>query len=134
LIQIWHRGKHARYFNPKIYQEAEAEAKKANRGMWVPFVPQRAEPVWHLFAVRHQQRDNLQKFLTKCNVGTLIHYPVLPHLSKAYAEQGWKLGDYPISEKIADTMLSLPIGPHLTENMQAEVVSKLKAFFKKKSR
>ena len=100
----------------------------------LPFVPQWAEPVWHLFVVRYQQRDNLQNFLTKCKIGTLIHYPVPPHLSKAYAEHGRKFGDYPISEKMADTMLSLPMGPHLTENMQAEVVAKLMDFFKNKSR
>jgi len=100
----------------------------------LPFVPQWAEPVWHLFVVRHGQRANLQKFLTKYKIGTLIHYPMPPHLSKAYTENGWKLGDYPIAEKIADTILSLPIGPHLTEDMQAEVVAKLKVFFKNKSR
>jgi dTDP-4-amino-4,6-dideoxygalactose transaminase len=94
----------------------------------LPLVPQWAEPVWHLFAVRHQQRDSLQNFLTECKVGTLIHYPVPPHLSEAYAEHGWKIGDYPIAEKLADTLLSIPMGPHLTENMQVEVISKLKEF------
>ena len=94
----------------------------------LPFVPQWAEPVWHLFVVRHPQRDNLQKFLTKSNIGTLIHYPVPPHLSEAYADQGCQYGDYPIAETMAVTILSLPMGPHLTENMQAEVISKLKDF------
>jgi len=94
----------------------------------LPSVPRWAEPVWHLFVVRHQQRNNLQGFLTKCKIGTLIHYPVPPHLSAAYAEQGWNLGDYPITETIAETTLSLPIGPHLTEMMQQEVISKVKAF------
>ena len=96
----------------------------------LPFVPHWAEPVWHLFVVRHQQRDDLQKFLTKCKVGTLIHYPVPPHLSGAYADQDCKFRDYPITEKLANTVLSLPMGPHLTGNLQAEVVSKLKDFFK----
>ena len=94
----------------------------------LPFVPQWAEPVWHLFVVRHPQRDTLQKFLTKSNIGTLIHYPVPPHLSEAYADQGCQYGDYPIAKNIADTILSLPMGPHLTENMQAEVISKLRDF------
>jgi dTDP-4-amino-4,6-dideoxygalactose transaminase len=97
-------------------------------GLTIPSVPRWAEPVWHLFAVRHQQRDKLQKFLAEGKIGTLIHYPVPPHLSEAYAEQGWKLGDYPVTEKMADTILSLPIGPHLTEMMQKEVISKVKAF------
>ena len=64
-----------------------------------------------------------------------MHYPVPPHLSEAYAEHGWKFCDYPITEKLADTMLSIPIGPHLTENMQADVISKLKEFsFLRKNR
>lgn len=94
----------------------------------LPFVPRWAEPVWHLFVVRHRQRDNLQKFLTKCEVGTLIHYPVPPHLSGAYEDQDWKFRDYPITEKLAGTVLSIPIGPHLTGNMQADVINKLMEF------
>jgi dTDP-4-amino-4,6-dideoxygalactose transaminase len=78
--------------------------------------------------VRHEQRDRLQDFFSEYKIGTLIHYPVPPHLSEAYAEQGWKSGDYPVTEKMADTVLSLPIGPHLTEIMQQEVISKVKAF------
>jgi dTDP-4-amino-4,6-dideoxygalactose transaminase len=94
----------------------------------LPSVPRWAKPVWHLFVVRHEQRDRLQDFFSEYKIGTLIHYPVPPHLSEAYAEQGWKSGDYPVTEKMADTVLSLPIGPHLTEIMQQEVISKVKAF------
>ena len=94
----------------------------------LPSVPKWAKPVWHLFVVRHPQRDRLQEFLAEFKIGTLIHYPVPPHLSEAYAEQGWKFGDYPVTEKMADTVLSLPIGPHLSEIMQQEVMSKVKAF------
>ena len=94
----------------------------------LPSVPRWAKPAWHLFVVRHRQRNRLQEFLAECKIGTLIHYPVPPHLSEAYAEQGWKSGDYPVTEKMADTVLSLPMGPHLTEIMQQEVISKVKAF------
>jgi dTDP-4-amino-4,6-dideoxygalactose transaminase len=97
----------------------------------LPSIPHWAEPVWHLFVVRHRHRDKLKEFLTTCKVGTLIHYPVPPHLSGAYAEHGWRIGDYPITEKLADTNLSIPMGPHLTEEMQAVVISNLKRFFKK---
>lgn len=101
----------------------------------LPFVPRWAEPVWHLFVVRHRQRDNLKEYFTEYKIGTLIHYPVPPHLSGAYAEHGWKFGDYPITEKLADTMLSIPMGPHLTEDMQTDVISKLKEFsFLRKNR
>jgi dTDP-4-amino-4,6-dideoxygalactose transaminase len=79
----------------------------------LPFVPKWAEPVWHIFAVRHDNRDQFQDSLAKAGVGTLIHYPIPPHLSGAYAKAGWKPGDFPMAEGNAKTELSLPIGPHL---------------------
>lgn len=84
----------------------------------VPCVPVWAEPVWHLFPLRHGRRDELQRSLAEAGIGTLIHYPVPPHLSGAYANAGWKPGDFPIAEKIAKTELSLPIGPYLTPETQ----------------
>lgn len=71
--------------------------------------------VWHLFVVRHARRDALQQALTARGVGTLIHYPVPPHLQPAYADLGFKRGAFPITEQIHDTCLSLPMGPHLTD-------------------
>jgi dTDP-4-amino-4,6-dideoxygalactose transaminase len=88
----------------------------------LPFVPQWAEPVWHLFALRHVRRDALQASLAKTNVGTLIHYPIPPHLSGAYAAAGWKPGAFPIAEEIAKTELSLPIGPHVEPRGQKIVI------------
>jgi dTDP-4-amino-4,6-dideoxygalactose transaminase len=79
----------------------------------LPFVPEWAEPVWHLFVVRHPKRDALQQKLAAADIGTLIHYPVPAHLSGAYADGPWKRHDFPIAEELAGTVLSLPIGPHL---------------------
>jgi dTDP-4-amino-4,6-dideoxygalactose transaminase len=79
----------------------------------LPFVPEWAEPVWHLFVVRHPKRDALQQKLAAADIGTLIHYPVPAHLSGAYADGPWKRRDFPIAEELAGTVLSLPIGPHL---------------------
>ncbi len=84
-------------------------------GLTLPFVPTWAEPVWHLFVVRHCKRDALQQKLTEADIGTLIHYPVPPHLSGAYADRKWKRGTFPIAEELADTVLSLPMGPHLSK-------------------
>jgi dTDP-4-amino-4,6-dideoxygalactose transaminase len=92
------------------------EALRGVPGLILPQVPDWAEPVWHLFVVRHPERDRLQQKLAESGIGTLIHYPVPPHLSGAYAERGWKRGALPIAESLADTVLSLPMGPHLTEN------------------
>ena len=85
----------------------------------LPFVPEWAEPVWHLFALRHVRRDELQDAMAKAGIGTQIHYPIPPHLSGAYAPSGWKPGDFPLAEEIAKTELSLPVGPHLEPKSQA---------------
>ena len=101
------------------YQAALADATE----LGLPFVPAWAEPVWHLFVVQHANRDALQQGLTEAGIGTLIHYPVPPHLSGAYAETKWAPGAYPVAERLANTVLSLPMGPHLREE-QAELVVK----------
>jgi dTDP-4-amino-4,6-dideoxygalactose transaminase len=87
----------------------------------LPYAPDWAEPVWHLFVVRHPQRDRFQKQLTDAGIGTLIHYPVPPHLSGAYLNGTWSRGSFPLAESLADTVLSLPIGPHLSLE-QADIV------------
>ncbi len=91
-------------------------------GLTVPFVPDWATPVWHLFVVRHAKRDLFQQKLTELGIGTLIHYPVPPHLSGAYAEMRPTLGSQPIAEKTAQEVLSLPIGPHLKQEQTREVL------------
>ncbi|MEI6166048.1 MAG: DegT/DnrJ/EryC1/StrS family aminotransferase [bacterium] len=85
-------------------------------GMKVPLIPHWAEPVWHLFVIRHPQRDELRQALTEAGIGTLIHYPIPPHLSGAYAEMKPSAGSLPIAEQLAQTVLSLPIGPHITKD------------------
>ena len=84
----------------------------------LPFVPDWAAPVWHLFVVRHPQREALQEHLAKCGVQTLIHYPIPPHKSGAFSpNSGSRFANLslPIAEKLANENLSLPIGPHLSE-------------------
>ena len=86
----------------------------------LPSVLPWADSVWHLFVIRHSQRDALQNHLAGQGIQTVIHYPVPPHLSGAYAGMGFKRGDFPIAEKLAGEVLSLPIGPHLTsESIEA---------------
>jgi dTDP-4-amino-4,6-dideoxygalactose transaminase len=104
---------------------AERHSKRLGgvAGLTLPAVPVWAEPAWHLFVVRHAQRDRLQGRLTEAGIGTLIHYPVPPHLSGAYTEMGFSKGAFPLAERIADTVLSLPIGPHLAPE-QADAVAR----------
>lgn len=92
-------------------------------GLTLPFVPDWAEPAWHLFVIQHPQRDALQKALSELGIGTLIHYPIPPHLQQAYAEAGYVEGEFPIAEQIANQCLSLPIGPHLGAQQAVNVVS-----------
>ena len=93
-------------------------------GLTLPFVPAWAEPVWHLFVVRHPKRDALQQGLTEAGIGTLIHYPVPSHLSGAYADGKWAPGAFPVAEALANTVLSLPMGPHLRNAQAGMVVEK----------
>ena len=79
----------------------------------LPFVPEWADPVWHLFVVRSTNRDQALKQLTEAGVSAVIHYPIPPHMQNAYYELKFKEGDFPISELIHREVLSLPIGPHL---------------------
>lgn len=92
----------------------------------LPSIAPGMESVWHIFAVQHPRRDALQQELAKAGVGTLIHYPVPPHLSDAYAELNLKPGSLPIAERLARTVLSLPMGPHLGEKQAEEVVQCIK--------
>lgn len=85
----------------------------ASTDLILPSVLDSTEPVWHIFPVRHPKRDDLQKYLKNKGVDTLIHYPVPPHLSGAYADLNMPKGTFPIAEKIASSELSLPMGPHL---------------------
>jgi dTDP-4-amino-4,6-dideoxygalactose transaminase len=92
----------------------------------LPYVPGWGEPVWHLFVVRSTKRDALQQHLLKAGIKTLIHYPIPPHLQKAYRSLGLREGSLPISEAIHREVLSLPIGPHLTRNQAISVVECLR--------
>ena len=95
----------------------------------LPFVPDWAAPVWHLFVIRTARRDALQAHLAEHGVGTQIHYPIPPHLSAAYRDAGWKRGDFPLAEKFAGEVLSLPIGPHITAEQVDYVCDRLRQFF-----
>jgi dTDP-4-amino-4,6-dideoxygalactose transaminase len=94
----------------------------------LPTVPDWADPAWHLFVIRHPQRDLLQKKLHEAGISTLIHYPIASHQSGAYAGVKLPGGPFPIAEDLANTVLSLPIGPHLSEE-KVEFIVKNKQLF-----
>jgi len=88
----------------------------------LPRVPEWAEPAWHLFVVRHADRDAFQARLAREGVGTLVHYPVPPHLQPAYADLRLAAGDLPIAEAIHREVLSLPIWPGMTDAQVEHVI------------
>ena len=96
-------------------------------GLVLPTVAPWASPVWHLFVIRHPQRDALQQHLAAKGVQTIIHYPVPPHLTDAYPAPVPAL---PIAEQLANEVLSLPIGPHLVEAQIVAVNEAVESFLK----
>lgn len=84
---------------------------------------------YHHYVLRTDRRDDLEAYLKNNGVGVVIHYPVPVHLQPSYAELGYKRGDLPVTEAYADSIVSLPIFPELTNEQVEIVVSKVKAFF-----
>lgn len=96
----------------------------------LPAVHDGASHVYHQFVVRTESRDGLKSYLLEKGIETLIHYPIPPHLQKAYKYLGYVNGDFPIAEHFAETSLSLPIYPGLSESNISQIVDTIKLYFK----
>lgn len=105
------------------------EALKELDGITLPKIANEATHVYHLYVIRTDKRDELQKHLQDNGVGTLIHYPIPPYLQDAYQALGYKKGHFPIAEKIAETALSLPMWPGMSNEEVIEVSNHAKNFF-----
>lgn len=108
----------------KRYHEKIAKTE----GVVVPFQPEWSRPVYHLYVIRVQDRAGLQKHLATAKIDTGIHYPVPLHVQKAYENFGYQKGDFPITEKVASEILSLPMYPSLHDEQQVRVVTELRNF------
>jgi dTDP-4-amino-4,6-dideoxygalactose transaminase len=95
----------------------------------LPYVAIGATHSYHLYVIRTSKRNELQTFLQENGIGTMIHYPIPPHLQEAYKYLGYKKGDFPIAEEIADTCLSLPIWPGMTKKQISNVCSCIAMFY-----
>lgn len=95
----------------------------------LPFTHNQATHVFHLYVVRTKRRHELQTYLSERGIGTLIHYPVPPHLQNAYKTLGYKKGDFPVAEELANTCLSLPLWPGMTGSQVREVATIIRSFF-----
>lgn len=94
----------------------------------LPLTAKHCTHVYHLYVIRTKQRNAMQEFLTAKGIGTMIHYPVPPHLQQAYTALGYKKGDFPIAESMAETYLSLPLYPGIREEEIAFVCNNIKDF------
>jgi dTDP-4-amino-4,6-dideoxygalactose transaminase len=106
----------------KNIASAYSSAFKDHPDITIPYVPDWAEPVWHLYVINSSHRDSLQSYLSKNGIETIIHYPIPPHLQDAYTETLPQSTSLPITEHLALNILSLPIGPHLTEKQSQYII------------
>jgi dTDP-4-amino-4,6-dideoxygalactose transaminase len=84
--------------------------------------------VYHLYVIRTAEREGLINYLKEAQIGTGIHYPIPLHLQKAYVSLNYSPGDFPVAERVAPEIVSLPMFPQLTEAQQARVVEEILAF------
>ncbi len=107
---------------PRTKDHLEPLASNLGPSIIPPFEPSWSKAVYHLYIIRTKRRDDLQKYLTENGINTGLHYPIPLHLQSAYENSGFKKGDFPVTEKVASEILSLPMFPQLTSE-QIEYVS-----------
>lgn len=111
----------------ELTKEREKIAKRYlseinNPKIKLPRIRENATSVWHLFVIKIDERNKFQQYLDANGIGTVIHYPIPPHLSEAYSYLGYKKGDFPITEEYAETVLSLPLYNGMTDEEQSYVI------------
>jgi dTDP-4-amino-4,6-dideoxygalactose transaminase len=108
------RQKNARIYTDKL---------KDIKGIVVPYEADYSQHVYHIYAIRVKDRDRVIEELAKEDIGVLVHYPIPLHLQEVYKTLGYKTGDFPVAEKVAKEVISLPMYPHMQEN-QIEFVAR----------
>jgi dTDP-4-amino-4,6-dideoxygalactose transaminase len=113
-------------------RERAAEYKRlldtTDEALVLPYEPSWSRAVYHLYVVRTADREGLMDHLKKAGIGTGIHYPIPLHLQKAYGEMNYHKGDFPVAERAAAEIVSLPMFPQLTANQQGRVVEEILNF------
>ena len=94
-----------------------------------PYVDKNCKHVYHLYVIKVKKRDDLLEFLQKNGISTGIHYPIPLHLQKAYKHLRYRKGDFPVTEKLSGSILSIPIFPELKENDIKLITGKIKEFY-----
>lgn len=99
-----------------------------NESIILPGIRRGATHIWHQFVIRSDKREELINYLTQKDIGTIIHYPIPPHMAEAYRYLDIPQGSLPITEKYADSVLSLPLYNGMTEEEQSYVIEALNNF------
>lgn len=108
--------------NARLYDEL---FRSETRGVILPHESPRTRSVYHLYVIRVKNRNQVQGQLAKANIATQVHYPIPLHLQRAYRSLGYKEGDFPVAEKVAMEILSLPMYPELKPSEQKRVVQEV---------
>ena len=120
--------RHLSDWNAKRRQNASLYTQHLKLDSIPPYEPEWTKAVYHLYVIRIQKRDELQKYLSENGINTGLHYPIPLHLQDAYRKSRLRNGSYPITEKVSDQILSLPMFPNLTGEQIEYVSQKIKAF------
>jgi dTDP-4-amino-4,6-dideoxygalactose transaminase len=99
-----------------------------NDAILCPYEPSWSQAVYHLYVIRTVSRDRLMSYLKEKGIGTGIHYPIPLHLQKAYKSLNYVSGDFPVTERVASEIVSLPLFPHLTAAQQEKVAEEIVTF------
>ncbi len=114
--------------NERLKIASRYDAEINNPKLKKPTIRENCTSVWHQYVIRCEERDRLIKYLEEKEIGTIIHYPIPPHLSEAYGYLGYKEGAFPITEQYAKTVLSIPMYNGMTEEEQTRVIEALNSF------
>jgi len=115
-------------WNNRYREIAQMYTKSLNGYVNVPKLMEYEEPVFHRFMIRHPNREGLQAFLADNDIETKVNYPIPLHLQPAAKDSGYKKGDYPVTEELVDTILSLPLYPELGDDQVYYVIEKVIEF------
>lgn len=121
--------KHLNEENKIRQKNASSYLKEINNiHIKLPEIEKFSQPVWHQFVLKSEHRDQLKRYLSKNEIDSIVHYPIPPHMQKAYSFLNFRIGDFPIAEKLANEALSIPIDPYLEEQEINYVIEKLNEF------
>jgi dTDP-4-amino-4,6-dideoxygalactose transaminase len=123
------RRRNALFYNDLLTEPTTRNPQPGTHNtILTPCEPSWSKAVYHLYIIRTKKRDELQKFLAENGINTGLHYPIPLHLQAAYKDLNLRNGNYPITEKVAQEILSLPMFPDLTEEQIKYVSEKIKEF------